>query len=155
LSEKPRELKNLRTHHEGKGGTKDLGGKRPLYLRKKGATAIGIEGWSSRQLSPLGRGGSTYKILKMTLELEFVKRANGMSSGLQSMIDRTLWRARPHTKRKKKARKHSNGEERDSSTVEGDLHTVRPEPTSGRELTNRRHNAIEDRRQTEARRSQK
>jgi hypothetical protein len=35
--------------------------------------------------------------------------------------------------------KHSNSEERDNSTVEGgDLHTVRPEPTSGKELTNRR-----------------
>jgi hypothetical protein len=29
---------NLRTHHEGKRGTKDLGGKRPLYVRKKKAT---------------------------------------------------------------------------------------------------------------------
>jgi hypothetical protein len=33
--------------------------------------------------------------------------------------------------------KHSNGKERENSTVEGgDLHTVLPEPTSGRELTN-------------------
>jgi hypothetical protein len=47
--------KNLRTHHEGRRGTKDLGGQRPLYLRKKRATAIGIGRWSSRQLSPLGR----------------------------------------------------------------------------------------------------
>jgi hypothetical protein len=31
-----------------------------------------------------------------------------------------------------------NSKERDNSTVEGgDLHTVRPEPTSGSELTNR------------------
>jgi hypothetical protein len=35
--------------------------------------------------------------------------------------------------------RHSNSEERDNSTVEGgDLHTVRPEPTSGREVANRR-----------------
>jgi hypothetical protein len=35
--------------------------------------------------------------------------------------------------------KHSNSKERGNSIVEGgDLHTVRPEPTSGRELTNRR-----------------
>jgi hypothetical protein len=35
--------------------------------------------------------------------------------------------------------KHSNSKECDNSTVEGgDLHTVRPKPTSGRELTNRR-----------------
>jgi hypothetical protein len=40
--------------------------------------------------------------------------------------------------------KHSNSEERDNSTVEGgDIHTVRTEPTSGRELTNRRQNTRE------------
>jgi hypothetical protein len=34
--------------------------------------------------------------------------------------------------------KHSNSQERENSTAEGgDLHTVWPEPTSGRELTNR------------------
>jgi hypothetical protein len=32
---------------------------------------------------------------------------------------------------------HINCKERDNSTVEGDLHTVRPEPISGSELTNR------------------
>jgi hypothetical protein len=49
--------KNLRTHQEGKYGTKYLGCKRPLYLRKKRTTAIGIGGWSSRQASPLRRRG--------------------------------------------------------------------------------------------------
>jgi hypothetical protein len=39
--------------------------------------------------------------------------------------------------------KHSNSEECDNSTVEGgDLHTVRPEPTLGREFTNRRQTKI-------------
>jgi hypothetical protein len=48
---------------------------------------------------------------------------------------------------------HSNKEERDNSIVEaGDLHMVRPEPTSGRELANRKQNTTEDRRKTEARR---
>jgi hypothetical protein len=43
--------------------------------------------------------------------------------------------------------KQSNSEERDNSTVgEGDLHAFRPEPTSARELTNRRQNMTEDRR---------
>jgi hypothetical protein len=59
-------------HHEEKKGTKDLDSKRPLYMKKKGATTMGIRGWSSRQLSPLGRRGPAYKILKKTLELEFV-----------------------------------------------------------------------------------
>jgi hypothetical protein len=90
--------KNLRTHHERKGGTKALGGKRPLFLRKKRASAIGIGGWSSRQLSPLRRDGPTYKTLKKTPELEFMKRANGLSSGLQRMMDRTLWSGRPPPK---------------------------------------------------------
>jgi hypothetical protein len=52
--------KNLWTHHEGKRGTKDQGRKWPLYVRKKRATTIGIGGWSSRQLSPLGRRGLAY-----------------------------------------------------------------------------------------------
>jgi hypothetical protein len=43
----------------------------------------------------------------------------------------------------KRFRSHNNSEERDNSTVEGgDLHTVRPEPTSGRELTNRRRTEV-------------
>jgi hypothetical protein len=29
-------------HHEGKSGTNDLGGKRPLYVRKKRVRAVGI-----------------------------------------------------------------------------------------------------------------
>jgi uncharacterized damage-inducible protein DinB len=94
--------KNLRMHHEGRTGTKDLYGKRPLNPRKKRTNGIGIEGWRSRELSPLGRGGPTYKTLRKNLELEFVKRANGMSSRLRRMMDRTLWRVRPPPKRKKK-----------------------------------------------------
>jgi hypothetical protein len=42
-------------------------------MRKKRATAISIGKWSSIQLSPLGRGGPTYKTLKKTPELEFMK----------------------------------------------------------------------------------
>jgi hypothetical protein len=45
--------------------------------------------------------------------------------------------------------KQCNSEERNNSTVEGcDPHAVRPEPTSGRELTNRTQNMTEDKRQT-------
>jgi hypothetical protein len=52
--------------------------------------------------------------------------------------------------------KDSNGYERENSTVKGrDLHTVRPEPTSRRELTNGTQNTTKDRRQTEVRRNQK
>jgi hypothetical protein len=69
----------------------DVGNKQPLYLRKKKVTTTGIGVWSSGWLSPLGRGGLTYKTLKRILELEFIKQANGMSSRLQRMMDQTLW----------------------------------------------------------------
>jgi hypothetical protein len=82
-------------YHEGKCGTKDLGGKQPPHVRKKRATVIGIGGWSSRQLSPLGRRVSAYEALKTTLELEFVRRAHGMSSGFRKIRKWTLWRGRP------------------------------------------------------------
>jgi hypothetical protein len=45
---------------------------------------------------------------------------------------------------------HSNSEESDNSTVEGgDLHTVRPDPTSGRKMANRRQNTTEDKQKSE------
>jgi hypothetical protein len=70
----------------------------------KNPTKKGIGGWSSGHLSPLGRGGPTYKILKLTLELEFAKQANGISSGLQRSKHWTLWRGRPPPKHKKNVR---------------------------------------------------
>jgi hypothetical protein len=73
-------------------------------MGRKDPTLIDIRGWSSGQLSPLGRGGPTYKILKMALELEFVKRAPGISIGLRQMRNWTLWRGRPPPKRKKEPR---------------------------------------------------
>jgi hypothetical protein len=73
--------KNLGMHHEGKRGTKHLGGRRPLYTTKKRTTAIDIRGWSSRQLSPLGRRGPACNSLKKTLQLKVMKRTYGMSSG--------------------------------------------------------------------------
>jgi hypothetical protein len=94
--------KNLQMLHEGKCGTKDLGGKQPPYMRKKRATVISIRGWSSKQLSPLGRRVLAYEALKKTLELEFVKRACGMSSGFRKIWKWTLWKGRPPPKRKRK-----------------------------------------------------
>jgi hypothetical protein len=71
-------------------------------VRKKWANAIGIRGWSSGQLSPLGRIGPAYKTLKKILELEFVKRTNGTSNGFQKMRKETLLRGRPPPKGKKR-----------------------------------------------------
>jgi hypothetical protein len=53
----------VRTRHEGRKGVKDLGGRRPLCLRKERTTKNGIEGWSSGQRSHLGSGGTLKKAL--------------------------------------------------------------------------------------------
>jgi hypothetical protein len=87
--------KKLQSRHENGNATKDLGGKWPLYPEKRKTTGIDIGGWSSGQLSPLGRRGPTYKTLKKTLELQFAKQADEMSSGLQTSKHWTVWRGRP------------------------------------------------------------
>jgi hypothetical protein len=46
--------------------------------------------------------GNVNKTLRKNIGLEFVKRATGMSSGLQKMRNWTLWRGQPILKRKKK-----------------------------------------------------
>jgi hypothetical protein len=71
-------------------------------VRKKRATVIEIRGWSSRQLSPPGRRVLAYEDFKKTLELDFMKRACGMSSGIQKIKKWTLWRGKPPLKQKKK-----------------------------------------------------
>jgi hypothetical protein len=64
-------------------------------VRRKTVTAIGTGGLSSGQLSPLDRREPAYKILKKTNVLEIVKRAVGISSGLQRIRNWALWRGRP------------------------------------------------------------
>jgi hypothetical protein len=83
---------------------KDLGGNQQQYVRKKRATVIGIGGWSSRQLSPLGKRVSAYETLKKAQELKFLKIARGMSSGFRRIRKLTLRRGRPPLKRKKRWR---------------------------------------------------
>jgi hypothetical protein len=77
--------KSLRTTHKGKGETNDTDGKRPLDVRKKRATAIGVGGWSSGQLSPVGIRVPAYKTLQKTFRLQIVKRAKEASSGLRKI----------------------------------------------------------------------
>jgi hypothetical protein len=84
-------------HHEGICGTKKPG-RQASAIRKK---EEGIEGWSSRQLPPFGRRVSAYEDRKKTLELEFVKRARGMSSSFGKIRKLTLWRGRPPPKWKR------------------------------------------------------
>jgi hypothetical protein len=92
--------KNLQPRQENGNGTSNLGGKRQLYPEKR-TTGFDVGRWSLGQLSPLGRRGPTYKILKKTLELRFTKQADEMNSGLQRSKHWTLWRGRPPPKRKK------------------------------------------------------
>jgi hypothetical protein len=65
-------------------------------------TTKGIGGWSSGQLSPLGRRAPAYKTVKKALDLEIVKQTNGMSSGFREIRKWALWRDRPPPKRKKR-----------------------------------------------------
>jgi hypothetical protein len=56
--------KRKRLRQEGGKGIKDLGSRRPLYLRKERRTTNSIRGWSSRQRAHLGSGATLYKTLK-------------------------------------------------------------------------------------------
>jgi hypothetical protein len=96
--------KNLWTTHKGKGETNYIGGKRPLDVRKKRETAIGVGGWSSGQLSPMRIRVPAYKTLQKTFRHQIVKRAKEVSSGLRRIRIWTLWRGRPPPKHKKKLR---------------------------------------------------
>jgi hypothetical protein len=94
--------KNLQSRQGSGKATIDLGGKRPLYPKKRKTTGINIGGWSLGQLSPLKRRGPTYKILEKTVEREIAKRTAGSPVGLHNIEHWTLWWGRPPPKRKKK-----------------------------------------------------
>jgi hypothetical protein len=94
--------KNLWTTHKGKGETNYIGGKRPLDVRKKSATVIGVRGWSSGQLSHMGIRVPAYKTLQKTFRLQIVKQTKAVSSGLRRIRKWILWRGRPPPKCKKK-----------------------------------------------------
>jgi hypothetical protein len=79
----------------------DLGGKLPLYPKKRETTGIDIGEWSLGQLSPLESRGATYKILKKTVEREIAKQTAGYPAGLHNIEHWTSWRGRPPPKRKK------------------------------------------------------
>jgi hypothetical protein len=70
--------KNLRTYHEGKGGTKDRGGKRPLYVRKKRQTVNYIEWCASEQRSHLARGETANEVFRGNIAKQVVGTSNGL-----------------------------------------------------------------------------
>ncbi|PNE09429.1 hypothetical protein B7P43_G15435 [Cryptotermes secundus] len=97
--------KNFRTHHEGKRGTKDRGGKRPLYVRKKGETMNYIEGCGSEQRSHLESGETSKKTVSVIFRGNIAKQVVCTSSGLRKIRKCTLLRGGPPPKRKKKQSK--------------------------------------------------
>jgi hypothetical protein len=74
--------RGLKQKQRGSERIKDLGDRRPIYVRKKRITSM---------------------IYRKTIELEIVKRAVGISSRLRRIRNWTLWRGRPPPKRKKKS----------------------------------------------------
>jgi hypothetical protein len=104
-------------HHEGRRRTKDLRGKRPKYLRKKTATAIGIRGCKSGHRSPLGSKRTQKKTLSEIVSMkiakqiaETFKKTTGMkitkqiirsSVWLLPMKTWTLWKGQSPPKRMK------------------------------------------------------
>jgi hypothetical protein len=95
--------KNLRMHHEGKCGTKDLRGGQPFYLRKEWTTTKGIGGWRTGQRSHLGSEGTLNKKLYEIFRGRIEKQVVGTSKRLRRMKIWTLWRGRPPPKRKKRS----------------------------------------------------
>jgi hypothetical protein len=80
--------------HEGRKGIKDIGGRPPLYQKKKVPTKNGIRGCRLGQRSHLGRRGTlkkTYEIVSM----EITKRITRSPAGLPPIKTWTLWRSRP------------------------------------------------------------
>jgi hypothetical protein len=110
--------RRLRSHQEGGKGMRDLGGRQPLYRRKKRPTKDGIGGCRSGHRTPLGsrrtRKKTLYEILSMkiaqqiagtfkkTRRLEIVKRTARSTVGMREVKDWPLWWGRPSPKRKKK-----------------------------------------------------
>jgi hypothetical protein len=71
----------LKQQIQGSKRMKDLGGRRPLCLRKERTTTNHIRGWSLGQRSHLGSGGMLKKILYEILRGKIAKQVVGASSG--------------------------------------------------------------------------
>jgi hypothetical protein len=91
--------KRLRTHQEGRMGIKNLGGRRPLCLRKERTTAKFIGGWSSGQKSSLGSGGILKKSLYEIVSVKIAKQIAGSYDASRKIKDGALWSGRPPPQR--------------------------------------------------------
>jgi hypothetical protein len=79
--------KRLRTRLEGRIGIKDLGGRRPLYLRKEKTATNSIGGRSAGQPSLLGSGGTLKKALYEIVSVKIAKQKAGSSAASQKIKD--------------------------------------------------------------------
>jgi hypothetical protein len=70
-------------------------------MRKSPEGNNGIKGWSARQRSYLGSGGTPSKSPYEIFGRKIAKQVVGTSSGLQRIRKWTIWRGRPPPKRKK------------------------------------------------------
>jgi hypothetical protein len=93
--------RGLKQQLRGSKRIKDLGGRRPLYLRKKRTITDDIGGWSSRQQAPLGSEGKLKKTLHEISRSEIAKQMFETSIRMRNMRNWTLWRGRLPPKRKK------------------------------------------------------
>jgi hypothetical protein len=75
---------------------------RGLSQQLRGKT--GIKDPLKRQQLRLESERTTSEFDRKAFELEFVKRANGMSNGLKKLKKWALWRGRPPLKRRKRSR---------------------------------------------------
>jgi hypothetical protein len=93
--------KNLRTHHEGKRGTKNIGGRWPLCQKRKVPTKNDIGRCRAGQRLHLGRRGTRKKTPYETVNVKITKQITRFTAGLLPVKNWTLWKGRPSPKRKK------------------------------------------------------
>jgi hypothetical protein len=86
--------------HEGRKSVKELGGRRPLCLRKEMTAANGIGRWNSGQHSQPGSGGTLKNTLHQIFRGKIAKQVVGTSSRLWQIRNWRVWRAQPPPKRK-------------------------------------------------------
>jgi hypothetical protein len=87
----------LRQQLRGSKRIMDIGGRRPLYLRKARTTANGIGGCSVQQ-SHLGSGGTLKKALYEIFRGKKAKQIAESYVDSQKIKDWTLWKDRPPPK---------------------------------------------------------
>jgi hypothetical protein len=101
--ESPKEFAaaGMRKSPEGNDGMRHRDVKKLPHLRKE-RTTNGIKGWSAGQRSYLGKGGTLRMNLCEIFRGILAKQIVGTPSELRKMKEGTLWRGRPHPKRKNK-----------------------------------------------------